>query len=114
MSEPYLGQITLFPYNFAPRGWAFCQGQLMSIAQNQALFSLIGTTYGGDGVTTYGLPDLRGGVPMSSGSGPALTPRTLGETGGVEQVTLNVTQMPQHTHIATAPVTNTLSVTENV
>ena len=93
--------IVLLPYSFAPRGWAFCNGQLLSIAQNSALFSLLGTTYGGDGVTTFALPDLRGRVPMSSGNGPGLTPRTLGEVSGTENVTLVSTQMPIHTHAVT-------------
>ena len=82
MSEPFIGMITLFPYNFAPRGWAFCNGQLLPIAQNTALFSLLGTTYGGDGQTTFALPDLRGRVPMSSGQGPGLSNRDLGELAG--------------------------------
>ena len=98
MSEPYLGMVILFPYTFAPRGWAFCNGQLLSIAQNTALFSLLGTTYGGDGVTTFALPDLRGRVAMSSGTGPGLSNRTIGEVAGVENVTLISTQMPAHTH----------------
>jgi microcystin-dependent protein len=90
--------VILFPYNFAPRGWAFCNGQIMSIAQNTALFSLLGTTYGGNGQTTFALPDLRGRVPMSAGTGPGLSNRTLGELAGVENVTLVSTQMPVHTH----------------
>ncbi|HEY5707309.1 MAG TPA: tail fiber protein, partial [Terrimicrobiaceae bacterium] len=87
MSEPFLGQILLFPYNFAPRGWAFCQGQLMNISQNTALFSLLGTTYGGNGITTFALPDLRGRVAISSGQGPGLQNYDLGGTGGTESVT---------------------------
>jgi microcystin-dependent protein len=79
MSEPFLGQILLVPYNFAPRGWAFCQGQLLSISQNTALFSLLGTTYGGNGQTTFALPDLRGRVAISSGQGPAFRTMTLAE-----------------------------------
>ena len=98
MTEPFLGEIRLFPYNFAPRGWAFCQGQLLSIAQNTALFSLLGTTYGGNGQTTFALPDLRGRVPLSSGQGPGLSFYTLGEQGGVENVTLIQQQMPAHNH----------------
>lgn len=98
MSEPFIGEIRLFPYNFAPRGWAFCQGQLLSIAQNTALFSLLGTTYGGNGQTTFGLPDLRGRAALSSGQGPGLQPYTLGEQAGVESVTLNSNQMPGHSH----------------
>jgi microcystin-dependent protein len=98
MAEPFLGQISMFAGNFAPRGWAFCDGQLLPISQNTALFSLLGTTYGGDGRTTFGLPDLRGRMPMHPGSGPGLTSRTLGEKGGAEEVSLNVNQLPAHDH----------------
>jgi microcystin-dependent protein len=98
MSEPFLGEIRMFGGNFAPRGWAFCNGQLLSIAQNTALFSLLGTTYGGDGRTTFALPDLRGRAPMHWGQGPGLTNRMLGEAAGVENVTLLSTQMPAHVH----------------
>ncbi len=98
MSEPFLGEVRLFPYNFAPRGWAFCQGQLLPINQNQALFSLLGTTYGGDGRVTFALPDLRGRVPLSSGQGPGLSDYTLGQSGGTEAVTLGVNEMPTHSH----------------
>jgi microcystin-dependent protein len=104
VSEPFLGQISLFPYNFAPRGWALCNGQILSIAQNTALFSLLGTTYGGNGQTTFALPDLRGRVPISSGQGPGLTNYTLGEVGGNETVSLNVNQNAAHSHLAS--VTN--------
>ena len=96
--EPFIAQIMLFGGNFAPRGWALCDGQLLPIAQNQALFSLLGTTYGGDGRTTFGLPDLRGRVPMHPGNGPGLTQRRLGAKGGVEEVTLNEAQLPSHDH----------------
>jgi microcystin-dependent protein len=102
MSDPYLGEIRLVPYNFAPRGWAFCSGQILSIAQNTALFSLLGTTYGGNGQTTFALPDLRGRVPVSSGQGPGLSNITLGEQAGTETVTLNQGQMPAHGHLAGA------------
>lgn len=102
MSEPFIGQIMMFAGNFAPRGWQFCQGQLISIAQNTALFSILGTTYGGNGTTTFALPDLRGRYPMQPGQGPGLSPRTLGEQGGSENVTLISTQMPAHTHALTA------------
>jgi microcystin-dependent protein len=101
MATPFIAQITLFGGNFAPRGWAFCQGQILSIAQNTALFALLGTTYGGDGQTTFALPDLRGRVPVQPGQGPGLSPYSLGEMGGSETVTLNQSQMPQHTHTAT-------------
>ena len=98
MSEPFIGQLMTVPYNFPPRGWAFCQGQLLAIAQNTALFSLLGTTYGGNGQTTFALPDLRGRVPIGSGQGPGLSPRTLGEMAGTESTTLTSTQMPAHVH----------------
>ena len=100
--EPFIGQIQMFGFNFAPRGWAFCDGQLLSIAQNTALFSLLGTTYGGDGRTTFALPDLRGRVPMHKGTGPGLSPRTIGQKGGLQNVTLNSTQIPAHDHVATS------------
>jgi microcystin-dependent protein len=98
MSEPFIAEIRIFAGNFAPRGWAFCNGQLLPIAQNTALFSLIGTTYGGDGRTTTALPDLQGRAPMQPGSGPGLTARRLGEKVGVETVTLSEAQIPSHTH----------------
>lgn len=98
MSEPFIAEIRIFAGNFAPRGWAFCDGQLLPISQNTALFSLIGTTYGGDGRTTTALPNLQGRAPMHPGHGPGLTARRLGERGGVETVTLSEAQMPNHTH----------------
>jgi microcystin-dependent protein len=98
MSEPFLGEIRMFAGNFAPQGWAFCQGQILPIAQNTALFSLLGTTYGGNGQTTFALPDLRGRLPMNPGQGPGLSPRSLGQVGGSETVTLLTNQMPAHTH----------------
>ena len=98
MSEPFLGEIRMFGGNFAPRGWAFCNGQLLSIAQNTALFSLLGTTYGGDGRVTFGLPDLRGRVAINPGQGPGLSNYSLGEVTGTENVTILQTQMPAHTH----------------
>jgi len=98
MSEPFIAEIRIFAGTFAPRGWAFCSGQLLPIAQNTALFSILGTTYGGDGRTTFGLPDLRGRAPMHPGNGPGLTPRRLGEKSGESSVALNPNQMPQHTH----------------
>jgi microcystin-dependent protein len=98
MMEPFIGEIMLFAGNFAPRGWAFCNGQEISIAQNTALFSILGTTYGGNGQTTFKLPDLRGRAPIHLGQGPGLTGRILGEMSGSENVTLNQTQIPAHTH----------------
>ena len=98
MSEPFIAEIRIFAGNFAPRGWAFCDGQLLPIAQNTALFSLIGTTYGGDGRTTTALPNLQGRAPMHPGRGPGLTARRLGQKGGVETVTVSESQMPNHTH----------------
>jgi microcystin-dependent protein len=98
MADPFIGMIVLFSGNFAPRGWAFCDGQLLAIAQNQALFSILGTTYGGNGQTTFALPDLRGRVPIGPRQGSGLTNRDLGETGGSESVTLTTNQMPLHTH----------------
>ena len=98
MSEPFVGEIRMFAGNFAPRGWAFCDGQLLAVSQNDALFSLLGTIYGGDGRTTFGLPDMRGRIPIHAGSGPGLSPRRLGAKAGAEKVTLNTNQLPSHTH----------------
>jgi microcystin-dependent protein len=95
-----IGEIRMFAGNFAPRTWAFCQGQLLAIASNAALFSILGTTYGGDGRTTFGLPDLRGRVPIGTGNGPGLSDRRLGANSGQEQTVLNVNQLPAHTHAA--------------
>ncbi len=102
MSEPFIAEIRIFGGNFAPRSWAFCNGQLLPIAQNTALFSLVGTTYGGDGRTSFGLPDLQGRAPMHPGNGPGLSTKRLGETGGSATVTLTEAQMPAHTHAAQA------------
>ncbi|MCA9706732.1 MAG: phage tail protein [Myxococcales bacterium] len=96
--EPFIGQIIMFAGNFAPRGWALCNGQLLAIASNSALFSVIGTAYGGDGQTTFALPDLRGRLAMGSGAGAGLSPRPLGQKGGEEQVTLTTAQIPAHAH----------------
>lgn len=112
--EPLLGQIIMFGGTFAPRGWAFCHGQILPINQYQALFSLLGTTYGGDGRTTFALPDLRGRVPMGEGNGPGLTPRRLGYKSGVEEVVLNMNHMPSHTHAASFTATNSPKVTTKV
>lgn len=105
MSEPWLGQIYLTGYNFAQRSFAFCAGQLLPIAQNSALFSLYGTQYGGDGRTTFGLPDLRGRCAIGLGNGPGLTPRTIGQKGGAETTTLNINHMPNHNHTASSTST---------
>ncbi|MGZ4280852.1 MAG: phage tail protein [Gaiellaceae bacterium] len=102
MAEPFLGMIIIFGGNFAPKGWAFCNGQLLPINQNTALFSLLGTTYGGNGTTTFALPDLRGRVPLHFGQGPGLSNYVEGQVGGVENVTLLTSQMPAHTHVQPA------------
>lgn len=96
--DPFVGELRAFPFNFAPTGWALCDGSLLSIAQNAALFSLLGTMYGGNGTTNFGLPDLRGRVPMGAGIGPGLTPRTQGDLVGTENVTLTTGNLPPHTH----------------
>ena len=108
--DPFIGQISMFAGNFAPRGWAFCNGQLLSIASNTALFSILGTTYGGDGRTTFALPDLRGRVPMHAGQGPGLSHRILGQRVGTEVNTLNISQLPSHTHTATTSGNVTIAV----
>ena len=104
--EPLIGEIIMFGGNFAPRSWAFCDGQLLAISQNTALFSILGTTYGGDGRTTFGLPDLRGRVAIHPGNGPGLTSRRLGEKGGREKVTLTTAQMPAHKHVGAVKVSS--------
>ena len=104
--DPFLGEIMLFAGNYAPRGWAECNGQLLPINQNQALFSILGTTYGGNGQTTFALPDFRGRAPIHVGQGPGLTDRVLGESGGVESHVLTVAEMPAHSHPAFARSTN--------
>jgi len=98
MSEPFVGEIRMFAGNFAPRGWAYCDGQLLAVSQNDALFSLLGTIYGGDGRTTFGLPDMRGRIPIHAGTGPGLSPRQLGSKAGSENETLTANQLPSHTH----------------
>lgn len=99
--EPFLGEIRIVGFNFAPQGWAFCNGQLLPIAQNMALFSLLGTTYGGNGTTTFALPNLQGRLPMHWGQGPGLTGRSLGEMAGTETVVMNAQQLPAHVHTVT-------------
>jgi microcystin-dependent protein len=96
--DPFVAEIRIFPFNFAPRGWAFCNGQLLPISQNTALFSLLGTTYGGDGKSTFALPNMQGSAPMHPGQGPGLSLHDLGETGGSDTVTLLLSEMPSHTH----------------
>jgi len=111
MSEPFIAEIRIFAGNFAPRGWAFCDGQLLPISQNTALFSLIGTTYGGDGRTTTALPNLQGRAPMHPGRGPGLTSRRLGQKGGTETVTLSEAQIPNHNHTLRAQVSRGSALT---
>jgi microcystin-dependent protein len=98
MADPFLAEIRVFPYNFVPRGWSACNGQVLPISQNTALFSLLGTTYGGDGRSTFALPDLRGRFPMGTGQGPGLSDRFLGEATGSATVTLTTAQLPSHRH----------------
>ena len=102
MSNPFLGEIRMFAGNFSPRGWAFCAGQLLSIAQNDALYALLGTTYGGDGQNTFGVPDMRGRLPINQGTGPGLSTYVIGQMSGSETVTLTVQQMPAHSHSLSA------------
>jgi microcystin-dependent protein len=109
MSQPYVGEIRMFAGNFAPAGWMFCAGQVLAISENETLFQLIGTTYGGDGQSTFALPDLRSRVPIHQGTGPSGSTRIIGEMGGVEQVTLTTQQIPAHSHpllVSTAVATN--------
>lgn len=116
MGQPYVGEIRMFGGNFAPAGWAFCAGQLMPISQNDTLFQLIGTTYGGDGSETFALPNLCGRAPVHQGTGPGLSNYQMGEAGGVESVTLSTQQIPQHTHPLVASTANALDAapTNNV
>ena len=114
MSDPYIGEIRPFGFNFAPRNWAMCQGQLLSIAQNTALFSILGTTYGGNGTNNFGLPDLRGRVPMGMGAGPGLTQYVEGDQVGSNGVTLLSSQMPAHTHTLNAGILSTPNAAQNV
>jgi microcystin-dependent protein len=102
MSNPFIGELRLFGGNFAPIGWAFCQGQLLPIDQNDALYALIGTTFGGDGITTFGLPDLQGRVVIGQGQGPGLSSYVVGQKSGTETVTLTTGQLPSHNHTLTA------------
>jgi microcystin-dependent protein len=105
MAQPYVGEIRMFAGNFAPAGWMFCEGQLLPISENETLFQLIGTTYGGDGESTFALPDLRGRIPIHQGNG-----YILAETGGAEEITLTVSQIPAHTHVLLASANNATGV----
>ena len=107
MADPFVAEIRIFPFNFAPKGWAWCDGQLLPLSQNTALFSLLGTTYGGDGKSNFALPDLQGRAPMHPGQGPGLSLHDLGETGGSETVTLLESEIPAHSHALTAHRTPT-------
>jgi microcystin-dependent protein len=110
VTAPFLGEIRMFGFNFAPRGWALANGQIMPISQNTALFSLLGTTYGGNGTSTFALPDLQGRIPIHQGSGAGLSPYVIGEEGGSESVTLLASQMPTHNHpvqASSSPATTT-------
>ncbi len=98
MADPFVAEIRIFPFNFAPRGWAWCDGQLLPLSQNTALFSLLGTTYGGNGMSNFALPDLQGRAPMHPGQGPGLSLHDLGETGGTETVSLLESEIPSHSH----------------
>jgi microcystin-dependent protein len=106
MSTPYIGEIRMVGFNFAPQGWAFCDGSLLPISENDTLFSLIGTTYGGDGQATFALPNLAGRIPVHMGTGPGLSTRVIGEAAGVEQVTLITSQIPVHSHAPQAQSAN--------
>jgi microcystin-dependent protein len=100
MSDPFVGEIRVFGFSYPPQGWAICAGQLLPISQNTALFSILGTSFGGDGRSTFALPNLQGIVPVHVGAGPGLTPRTLGEAGGTPEVTLSAAEMPAHSYAA--------------
>jgi microcystin-dependent protein len=123
MSDQFVAEIRIFPFNFPPTGWAFCNGQLLPISQNTALFSLVGTFYGGDGKSTFGLPDLQGAAPMQTGQGQGLTDRVLGETSGSETITLLESEIPVHSHTlmaqnvpanVNAPAPNTVALARSV
>jgi len=116
MADPFVAEIRIFPFDFAPKGWAFCDGQLLPISQNTALFSLVGTTYGGDGKSTFALPNLGGRAPMHPGQGPAQSPHQLGEGGGSETVALAASEVPTHSHalMAQSSAASTRTPTGNV
>ncbi len=113
MADPFVAEIRIFPFNFAPKGWAWCDGQLMPLSQNTALFSLLGTTYGGNGKSNFALPDLQGRAPMHPGQGPGLSLHDLGETGGSETVTLLESEIPVHTHAFIASESDGIERTAN-
>ena len=112
MADPFVAEIRIFPFNFAPKGWAFCNGQLLPISQNTALFSLLGTTYGGDGKSTFALPDLQGSAPLHEGQGPGLSLYDLGQMGGSETVTLLQSEIPYHTHTMRAATVDPANVVD--
>jgi microcystin-dependent protein len=114
MADPFVAEIRIFPFNFAPKGWAFCDGQLLPLSQNTALFSLLGTTYGGDGKSNFALPDLQGSAPMHPGQGQGLSLYDLGEQGGTQTVTLLTSEMPVHNHGMTAQTTDAADITNVV
>jgi microcystin-dependent protein len=109
MSNPFVAEIRIFPFNFAPKGWAFCDGQILPLSQNTALFSLLGTTYGGDGKSNFALPNMQGNAPMHPGQGPGLSLHDLGETGGSDTVTLLESEIPSHSHNMMASAINALN-----
>ena len=111
MADPFVAEIRILPFNFAPKGWAWCDGQLLPLSQNTALFSLLGTTYGGNGKSNFALPDLQGRAPMHPGQGPGLSLHDLGETGGSETVTLLESEIPAHSHIVSASISDGISQT---
>nr|WP_312987931.1 tail fiber protein [Comamonas koreensis] len=111
MADPFVAEIRIFPFNFAPRGWAWCNGQLLPLSQNTALFSLLGTTYGGNGMSNFALPDLQGRMPMQPGQGPGLSIHDLGEMGGSDTVTLLESEIPAHTHEIKAALASDAGVT---
>jgi microcystin-dependent protein len=113
MSNPFVAEIRIFPFNFAPVGWAMCNGQLLPISQNTALFSLLGTNFGGDGKSTFGLPNFQGSVPIGWGQGPGLSVRSVGESGGAATVTLLQTELPSHAHTLVATTTTGTTATSN-
>lgn len=109
MADPFVAEIRILPCNFAPRGWAFCNGQILPISQNTALFSLLGTTYGGDGRSTFALPNLQGSAAMPQGQGPGLSQRNVGDQGGTNTITLLITEMPVHTHTVNGKVAGSMA-----